>query len=215
MQIRALAVVSVLAAAAGMASAQVHVEAGDASALGGGQFTGAGPLNVIRGALDGGLDVDMYQIRVDDWAAFGATTTLNGELPLPVETDTQLFLFDAMGMGIAHNDDTETNALSTLAVGAPAYAGRTNGEIVWLAISGYNLDPTSGGFAIWTNTPYTGVRTPNGPGAAGAINGWIGENTSPRGSYRISLAGASGVPTPGALALLGLGGVVAGRRRRN
>lgn len=214
MQIRAIAFVTVLAAAAGLASAQVHVEAGDAGQLAGGQGTGNGALTAIRGVLDGAVDVDMYQIRVDDWAAFSATTTANAELPAPVESDTQLFLFSSSGMGIAFNDDIANGALSTLPIGHELYAGRTNGEIVWLAISGYNIDPTSGGGLIWTNTPFTGVRTPNGPGAASPVDGWTGENLAPRGSYRITLTGASAVPAPGAMALLGLGGIAAGRRRR-
>lgn len=220
MQIRALAIVSVLAAAAGMASAQVHVEAGDASALGGGQQTGSGPLNAIRGVLDGGLDVDMYQIRVNNWAEFSATTTLNGELPAPVETDSQLFLFDAMGMAIAMNDDAPapyTGFLSTLEAGSPIYSGRTAGEVVWIAVSGYDTDPrAAGALDIFADTPFRSLARPaTGPGAAGALDSWAGENSAPRGSYRIVLTGASAVPTPGAVALLGMGGLVAGRRRRN
>jgi MYXO-CTERM domain-containing protein len=220
MQIRALAIVSVLAAAAGMASAQVHVESEDAPALAGGQFTGSGSLSAIRGALDGGLDVDMYQIRVDDWATFSATTRINAELPSPVEDDTQLFLFNSLGIAIAMNDDAAApygGFLSTLEAGSPIYSGRTNGEVVWIAISGYDSDPrAAGALDIFADNPFRSLARPaTGPGAAGALDSWAGENSTPRGSYRISLTGASAVPTPGALALLGLGGIVAGRRRRN
>lgn len=219
MQIRALAIVSVLAAAAGMASAQVHVESEDAPALAGGQFTGSGSLSAIRGTLTGGLDVDMYQIRVDDWATFSATTRLNEELPAPVEDDTQLFLFNSLGIAIAMNDDAAlpyTGFLSTLEAGSSVYSGRTNGEVVWIAVSGYNIDPTAATSLIFSNTPFRGgARNATGPGAANPVDGWVGENNTPRGSYRITLTGASAVPTPGALALLGLGGIVAGRRRRH
>ncbi len=220
MQIRTIAFVSVLAAAAGLASAQVHVEVGDAGNLAGGQQTGSGSLSAIRGVLDGGLDVDMYQIRVDDWAAFSATTTINGELAAPVEDDTQLFLFSSSGLGIAMNDDAPapyTGFLSTLEAGSALYAGRTNGEIVWIAVSGYDSDPrAAGALDIFVDTPFrSGARAATGPGAAGALDSWAGENSTPRGSYRISLTGASAVPAPGAMALLGLGGIVAGRRRRN
>lgn len=216
MQIRALAIVSVLAAAAGIASAQVHVEIGDADQLAGGQLTGNGALSAIEGAL-GANDVDMYSIRVNDWASFSAsmldTTGLTG-----IETDTQLFLFDAMGVAIAMNDDAPApynGFLSALEAGSSLYSGRTNGEIVWIAVSGYDTDPQAGALDIFVDSPFRSTaRAATGAGAAGAVDGWAGSNTT-GGTYRISLTGASAVPTPGALALLGLGGVVAGRRRRN
>lgn len=216
MQIRALAIVSVLAAAAGMASAQVHTEVGDAGNLAGGQLTGNGALSAIEGVL-GANDVDMYSIRVDDWATFSASAVDTTGLTSP-ESDTQLFLFDAMGIAIAMNDDAaapNTSLLSALDAGNAIYSGRTAGEIVWIAISGYDTDPQAGGLDIFADTPFRSpARAATGPGAAGAVDGWFGSNTT-GGSYRITLTGASAVPTPGAIALLGLGGIVAGRRRRN
>ncbi len=205
-------IVAILAAA-GAASARVHSEIGDAGNLAGGQLTGNGALSAIEGALAAN-DVDMYSIRIDDWATFSANTTNITGL-VSTESDTQLFLFDTLGIAIAMNDDTSGSVFrSTLEAGSAIYSGRTAGEVVWIAVSGYNTDPSSAAGLIFNNVPFASLARPaTGPGAAGAVESWAGPNAT-GGSYRISLAGASAVPAPGALAILGLTGVVAGRRRR-
>ncbi len=206
-----LAVVAV-AGLAGLAHGQIWNESGDAGDLGGGQGTGAGALSQIIGNLAAN-DVDMYTIRVDDWSLFLASATDVSGLGSP-ESDTQMFLFAANGTGIAMNDDAVGGGLrSEFENGNAIYSGRTNGEIVWIAISGYNQDPTSGGQTIWANSPFNVTRAPDGVNPAGAVDGWTGTNTT-GGDYRITLRGVSAVPAPGALALLGLGGLVVGRRRR-
>ena len=60
-----------------------------------------------------------------------------------------------------------------------------------ISFAGTSADPT-----IWVG---------NGYGAAGTSGTWTGT---------VTLHGVSAVPAPGAMALLGLGGLVAGRRRR-
>lgn len=207
-----IAAAAVAGLAAG-ASAQVHNEVGDAGDLAGGQLTGNGVLTEILGSFGATGDVDMYQIRVNDWLLFSASTVNVAGL-VGAETDTQLFLFNASGIGIAMNDDSSAGGTlrSRLEAGSAVYSGRTNGEVVWIAVSGYDVDPNSAGGAIWSDTPYAVTRAPDGAGAAGALTGWSG--TGSGGTYRIELTGASAVPTPGALALLGLGGVAVLRRRR-
>ncbi len=213
MKIEAFAFTFALATAACMVSAQVHTEAGDASGLAGGQLTGSGTLSAIEGVLDS-TDADMYSIRVDDWSVFSASTMDVTGLPSPIVGDTQLFLFNAMGIAIATNDDSHINFLSMLEVGSAIYSGRTAGELVWIAVSGSGTRPQAGGLDIFTDLTPSGHANPaTGPGAAGAVDGWAGANYG--GSYRITLTGASAVPAPGALALLGVGGLAIGRRRRN
>ena len=208
-----LLAVMAVAGLAGLAHGQIWNESGDAGDLGGGQGTGAGALSQILGNLDAN-DVDMYTIRVDDWSLFLASATDVSGLGSP-EADTQLFLFAADGTGIAMNDDTAvgTGLRSEFENGNPIYSGRTNGEIVWIAISGYNQDPTAGGSTIWANSPFNVTRAPDGVNPAGVVDAWSGANAT-GGTYRITLRGVSAVPAPGALALLGLGGLVAARRRR-
>jgi MYXO-CTERM domain-containing protein len=206
---RALALALAAGAAGGAAEAQVYTEMGDALELAGGQATGSGVLTAIEGVL-GGNEADMYAIRVDDWSLFSASTVDDSGLVSPF-FDTSLFLFDSNGFGIAFHDDS-VEARAAFDAGNPVFAGRANGEIVWLAISGYDYDPTSGGAEIWIDDPWDVTRAPDGPGAAGAVDGWSGFYSG-SGAYRVTLSGVSSVPGPGVLALFGLGAVVALRRR--
>lgn len=192
----------VLLAAATAANAQVWSEVGDAGELAGTAqvVTGSGPLSTILGNLSDS-DVDMYQIRIDDPSLFIAqhTNTFN--------FDSQMWLFNMDGTGVAFNDDTNglRSQISNPAVAAGNYL---------LAISGYDRDAVdSNGDALWNDSPFNGQRAPDGPAAANPVAGWSG--TAPaRGDYEIALRGASFVPAPGALALAGMGGALIGRRRR-
>ncbi len=193
-------------AMSGMALGDVWNEQGDAGDLiNTAQVTvGNGSLDAINGIHDAS-DVDMYCIRILDVGRFRASTVGGATW------DTQLFLFSPDGRGVTHNDDT-SNAQSTITgqfVSAPG--------IYYLAISRYNRDPVdAAGALLWNNTPFNVERAPDGPGAANPVAGWTGTNTA-GGAYSIFLSGAGfcEVPAPGALALLGLGGLtLAGRRRR-
>src|SRR5262249_28328317 len=64
-------------------------------------------------------------------------------------------------------------------------------------ISAYDKDPTSGGLAIWADTPFAAVRAPDGAAPGGAVDGWDagGGNT---GAYTITLTGVSGQSCGGA-----------------
>ncbi len=192
----------VLLAAAGASNAQVWSEVGDAGELAGTAqaVTGSGPLSTILGNL-GENDVDMYQIRIDDPSQFLAqhTSTFN--------FDSQVWLFNMDGTGVAFNDDT--NGLRGQ-ISAPAIAA---GNYL-LAISGWDRDAVdSNGAALWLDTPFNNQRAPDGPAAANPVAGWSGGVAS-RGNYVIAVRGGSFVPAPGALALAGLGGALVGRRRR-
>jgi len=163
--------------------AGIWIEQGEAGNLPPGQITtGSGSLNEIRGGLTGG-DVDMYKITICNAAAF--TAIMGGNI-----SDTQIFLFDSTGKGVAMNDDTPvgTGLLSALAP-AGAIAGLTNGTY-YIAVSSYDNDPNdSGALALWLDTPYNTVRAPDGPGAANPVAAWDGAGTN-AGNYTIALTGA-------------------------
>lgn len=194
-------------ALSGVAFGDVWVEQGDAGQLlGDAQHTvGSGTLDEIRGFHDAN-DADLYCIRITDAGRFIATTTGGTSL------DTQLFLFDADGFGVTHDDDDPNGGLQSRLTGQfiPAPG------IYYLAISTYNMDPSSSLGEIWNSSPFGVERQPDGPGAVGALESW-GSSGGTAGEYSIFLEGASfcEVPAPGAFALLGLGGIAAaGRRRR-
>lgn len=205
------------------ARADVHAEAGDAGAFPSTAqlIGGSGALVRINGWLNRGAGdvIDMFRITISDPANFSAATARLGENFMG---DTTLFLFRVDGTGIAKNDDIdEINLLSLLPVGDGQYSGLAPGEYV-LGIAPYGVlpavvsNPTSTHQLIFPFQPYTGVT--------GTLNGLLpmlgyGEIASPAatGAYAIDLTGASmvSVPSPAAAALLGLGGLMAGRRRRS
>jgi hypothetical protein len=224
---RSMCAVAVLSACAGAASAQVWAEIPDATAFPPGQVTvGAGPLIDITGFLAGASDVDMYCIDIltPSFSAWTEAAYPPGTLgPAGAAFDSQLWLFDATGAAIMHSDDTTLSALSGMGLAQPnPIFGPAPPPILpgryMLAISQYDndaLDP--GGLEIWADVPFPGYSGPDGPGAP-FFGGWSsgGAPGGPGGgAYHIVLAGATFcIPTPGALALLGVSGVVACRRRR-
>lgn len=206
---KALLAGAAVLALSGAAFGDVWAEDGDAGQLlGTAQHTiGTGSLDAIRGSTNSNSDVDLYCIRILDIRSFMATTEGGTSL------DTQLFLFDENGFGVTHSDDS---------VGGSTLQSTITGQfltapgIYYLAITTYNNDATSNGELIWNNSPFRSERQPDGPGSAGALDGWRASSGA-AGDYAIFLTGAGfcEVPAPGAMALLGLGGIAAaGRRRR-
>lgn len=196
-----------LLAISAAAHAQVWNEAGDASALPPGQATvGPGPLAQINGVLAAG-DVDLYCISITNPGAFSATTTGGAGF------DTQLWLFDAAGMGVAHNDDNPAGGLQSRLTGLFV----PGPGVYLLGISAYDRDPLNGaGLPMWLDTPFNTERAPDGPGGPGPLAAWDAGAAPGSGPYSIFLTGAAFcmVPSPGALSLLGVGGVLIARRRR-
>jgi hypothetical protein len=145
------------------------------------QSTGSGVLTAIRGTLDAD-DVDMYAIRITDPNLFVASLRCGAQF------DTQLFLFDANGNGVVHNDDT---------FGLLSYLDNSTGcipapGVYYLAISRYNRDPVGcEGGLIWNNSPFSAIRCPDGPESTSRVAGWSG-STAAGGTYIITLQGAEG-----------------------
>jgi MYXO-CTERM domain-containing protein len=199
------------------ANAQIWNEVGDAPQFPvPGQMTiGSGPLTTITGNLDIDTDVDMYCIVVTDPNAFGAQVVTDGG----TLSDSQMFMFDSNGFGVDHNDDN-VGFLSGIyslgpAAGTVPPVALVAGAHYGLAVTSYNNDPVdAAGGLLWANSPFGDQTGPDGPAAANPIAGWTGSGNT--GTYTITLVGATfcAVPAPGAAALMGIGGLLAIRRRR-
>lgn len=147
---------------------------------------GNGALTDITGNLSANTDVDLYEIFVPDMTLFSADTSISpGTL-----SDTQLFLFDAAGLGLASNDDA-TGLKSLLPVGDPNYAGLPPGDYM-IAIVSFNNEALSAGGAIFPDGN-PGVNPPTGPGAATPLSSWSAGGGG-SGTYDITLTGAEFVP---------------------
>jgi MYXO-CTERM domain-containing protein len=233
MKMHGVLTVAAALAITGVAQAQVWVEAGDAGDMPGtAQIpAGIGNLLSITGQLSNGADIDMYQIFIHDAAAFIAEVTAFAG----GSTDSQLYLFNANGVGIAFDDDSGLGLFSRLSNdhtinvgGAPDNIGQSNlilnagVGVYYLAITKFDTDAlnlaggTQAANGIWHDgSPFAGPFQPDGPGAGNAtLAGWGLASTTGNPIYTITLTGASFVPAPGALALLGLAGLAGIRRRR-
>jgi hypothetical protein len=190
-------------ALAGSAQAFSHAEVGDAGDLPGTAQAvfGVGPLESITGEITPVSDPDLYRITITDPGAFSATTVGGAAF------DTQLFLFHLDGTGIASNDDS-VGTQSTLPAGHALYSSLLAGEYL-LGISGFNIDPFSGGSNIFA----CGFNVVCGPTDPGPLTSWMGGGNA--GTYTITLTGAAGVvPEPTAALLFALGFGVIGSARR-
>ena len=221
----------VLAAAnAALATPISYTETGDAGDLVTGTVqtvTGAAGSTVssIKGALtanSGGItDGDAFKIYISAPSTFSASTT--GFKPGVNAFDSELFLFNLDGTGIAMNDDDPAGSGEASAIDSSLTGGLSAGYY-YLLITGQGMNPTSAGgliFPSWTDgtTDPTGVYGPNA--GATAINGFAGSSDQ-GGAYSIALTGVSiapavaTVPEPGTLWLgltAGLTLLAAVRRR--
>jgi hypothetical protein len=167
------------------------VESGDAgNLLASAQFpTGTGGLFRIVGNLDTGGDADVYAINICDHANFSATTVGF------TTTDTVLCLFDGSGHGVSYDDDNPADGGATFQSTITGLFVPQNGNY-YLAITTFGSAPTSAGQLIWNATPYEPERQPDGPGAAGVLDGWT--NGGGTGTYTIGLTGTCYPSTIGA-----------------
>ncbi|MFA6044413.1 MAG: hypothetical protein WC718_05465 [Phycisphaerales bacterium] len=140
-------------------------------------ITGAGTLGSLSGFID--LDnADMYAINICDPANFSADSS-----DPRTQFDTQMWLFKANGAGVEFNDDGPNGGsfLDNSFVTEPG--------TYYLAITSYDYDARDGdGELIWENTPFQGVRAPDGPAATSPISSWSGFNFS-TGPYVVNFTG--------------------------
>jgi hypothetical protein len=180
-------------------------------------------LSEIYGSFETNLDIDMYLIYISDPSTFSATVTTSG--------DTQLFLFNVLGFGIASNDDQGLVSFGAAALpaGNPLLTALVP-DYYYLAVGGFNHEPVSdpgnptAEFIFGQSA--TAVNGPTGAGGGSPIIGWSvapGNGAGPY-NYTIALTGAEGatcptcnqVPDSGTtLSLLGLslGGLFLGTRK--
>jgi hypothetical protein len=201
----------------------------DAEALpAGAQVVTAGIVGEIRGKLSGnafmggGDFVDMYAIRIvapmEVKFSTGGAQTGGGF----ADFDSRLFLFRASGTGLGGdalavfaNDDafpgTPGSFIGSQANDGSGFILQTPG-IYYLAITvdGINALNANGGQI------FEGIGNP-GTIAFGnfeKFGGWGGQPGSNGGDYTISVQGIAGIPAPGAMALLGMAGILGRGRRR-
>jgi hypothetical protein len=205
----------------GTGRAAIFSESGDAGDLTttAQDTTGIGSLDLIRGNLIGSYDstdtwiddIDVFKINIPDLAAFSATTVGPGT----EFVDTELFLFNADGIGVVANDDTgEFEFNAAIPVGTlSGISGLTPG-LFFIAVAEFVDQPVSGGgliFPDFSTLPNRDeVVTNTGPGGALALIEWDVDEFSefqfvPLSQYEIGLTGAefataAVIPEPSTLA---------------
>lgn len=127
-----------------------------------------------------GADSDLFRVCLSGGGSFSASTVGVTD----PGTNTQLFLFDAAGMGIYADDDAAGTEQSTLPAGHPLTPAAA-GEYL-LGVSPYDRDPQSAAGAIFNNVPY--LVGADGRGAAAPVERWWG-GLRASGAYTVSLTG--------------------------
>jgi hypothetical protein len=145
---------------------------------------GTGPITTITGTLNAITDADVYRVRVTDFALFRASLILT-----PIPPDTQIFLFDGDGYGIAFCDDyaAASSSYGELPVGNPLYNTRPPGDVL-IAVTEWDLDPSSTGGPIF-GQQYPGVFGATGAGASQPLSSWFGAAQSSPYNYTLTLEG--------------------------
>jgi MYXO-CTERM domain-containing protein len=230
MKMRMLVTPAIVLGLAGAAQGQIWAESGDAGALPGSAQVISGNVTTITGTLGPTpADIDMFCFNIVDAPNFVATVTVFAG----ASTDSQLYLFNSAGAGVAFDDDSGLGLFSMISNdhtinlgGPPDTVGQSNlitnsgNGLHYLAITRFDTDALNlaGGTqlanGIWHDgSPYAGPFAPDGPGSANPVlAGWA--TASSVGAPIVYTITITGVPAPGALALLGVAGLVGTRRRR-
>jgi hypothetical protein len=157
------------------------------------QDLGSGAVSSIYGTFTGGADVDVYRVCLTGGGSFSASTA--GATTL----DTQLFLFDADGLGVYSNDDAGLGVHGSRLPAGHRFSPSAPGEY-FIALSSFNNDPQSEAGEIFpdlfSSSLYPdGVVDATGMGGEEPIVGWSGPTRGPLGLYRISVTGTTGCDT--------------------
>ena len=172
-------------------SAFAALETGDAGSLpSSAQNLGSEPVTQILGTFGGGGDVDVYRMCLSDGRSFSAST-VGG-----TQRDTQLFLFNAQGLGVYSNDDADIGMHSSRLPAEHRFSPATPG-VYFLAISSFNNDPQSEDGEIFPDM-FSGSLYPDfvvdaaGVGGHAPLIDWAGLQRGAAGSYRINITGTTG-----------------------
>lgn len=176
-----------------------------------------GNLQTIAGRLNGlaVLDADFHDVyRLVITSPGDFLIDLTG--PGGVDFDACLWLFDENGVPLLGTNDADGNTTAPR-LGNSSNAGSpisiTQPGVYFLAISGIGSEPIAFGEPLWPSVVFQpGIVA----GAFGTKSGWDGSwsGDGAIGNYLMTVTGVSGVPGPGALALLGAAGLIGRRRRR-
>jgi hypothetical protein len=175
-------------------SAFAASESGDAGDLPAtAQNVGSSAVTSITGGFANGSDADVYRMCLSDGASFSATTVASPP------RDTQLFLFDADGIGVYSNDDVGLGVHVSRLPAGHSFSPTSGGEY-YLAVSAFNNDPRSDAGEIFPDV-FTaglyldGVVDASGPGAAEPLTSWTGAVRGSSGPYSINLTGTTACDT--------------------
>ncbi|HEY1769496.1 MAG TPA: DVUA0089 family protein [Chthoniobacterales bacterium] len=188
---------------AGMVRAGTYTESGDAGDLtttaqvaSGTPFANLDHINGTLTFTNGLSEGDMFEIYINNTSTFSATT--NFFLPGSNNFDSQLFLFNAAGMGVEANDDDPTTGSpqSTLPSGNAILSSLPAG-VYYLLITGSGRYPTDTLNQLMFANFTDGHTDPRGVYGANsgtvAINGYTGYSNA-GGNYSIALTGAEFLP---------------------
>lgn len=140
----------------------------------------------VVGSLAFEGDVDVYAMDICQPLMFVASTVGGASI------DTQLYLFDRAGFGVAMNDDAtgSTTKQSRLTLSDIYGPGELLSGRYYLAVCAFDQDPLANDAAMWNDEPFRSVRRPDGPGATGLVSNWDSVS-GVVGSYVITITGGT------------------------
>jgi MYXO-CTERM domain-containing protein len=193
-------------------------------------ITTDGSLTSIRGKLGGpgllaGDYQDCFMIRVSDPTVFSVTTAPGAGGPPGFNPMLFLFRVDILDGRmvakaiLANNDKSSGDPQAQLRRDSNDGSGTTitQAGLYLIAVSGFGSQPVNASGQFLFNQAFLQPGVIAGPNGFQQPNdyllaGWAQDGSF--GEYVLGVQGVSGVPAPGALALLALGGLATRRRQR-